>query len=358
LNSWEKFLIVEVSRQYGLSQKEQAILLAKFPDEDTVRTNKQLADRAIEDDQLPCDAETVRRQLWTIYNERFCPKENREYFPGYNKKGNSAKDADFLTWLKQKYLNRSDPPPPPLKRGEPNAIINPFIPQQGRVDDVQQFFNREREIRRVFEVLNSGSSVALIGEEGIGKSSLLWKICQQAESRLQSPRQAVFLDLNWVNDEDDFYSALCHEVDIPESKDYSLTRNLRDRRILLAIDNVGKMTWVGFTRGVRDRLRGLAEGSTAPLKLVLAASEPLERLFNDSQDEGKTSPLAGICQEENLKPWDETTARAFIDARLVMTSVRFTEEEIIQLVQESAGHPRRLMQLCYRTYSRYVEGVE
>jgi len=248
--------------------------------------------------------------------------------------------------------------PNPNFGGHENAIINPFIPQTGTVDNPQLFFNREREIRRVFEVLNSGSSVALIGEEGIGKSSLLWAICQQAESRLQSPRKAVFLDLNWVNDENDFYSALCHEVGIPEGSDYSLTRNLRDRRILLAIDNVGKMTWVGFTRGVRDRLGGLAEGSNAPLKLILAASEPLERLFNDSQDEGKTSPLAGICQEENLKPWDETTARAFIDARLAMTSVHFTEEEIIQLVQESGGHPRRLMQLCYQTYSRYVEGVE
>jgi hypothetical protein len=239
-----------------------------------------------------------------------------------------------------------------------NVNTNPFTPQQGRVDNPQLFFNRDREIRRVFEVLNSGSSVALIGEEGIGKSSLLWAICQQAESCLQSPRQPVFLDLNLVHDENDFYSALCHEVGIPESNGYSLTRNLRDRRVLLAIDNVGKMTWVGFTRGVRDRLRGLAEGSNAPLKLILAASEPLERLFNDSQDESKTSPLAGIFQEENLKPWDETTIRAFIEARLAVTSVRFTEEEIIQLVQESGGHPRRLMQLCYRIYSRYVEGGE
>jgi hypothetical protein len=238
------------------------------------------------------------------------------------------------------------------------SLSNPFVPQVGRVDEPQLFFDRERELRRVFEILNSGSSVALIGEEGIGKSSVLWKICQLAESYLQSPRQAVFLDLNLVHDENDFYSALCHEVGIPEGSDYSLTRNLRDRRVLLAIDNVGKMTWVGFTRGVRDRLRGLAEGSNAPLKLVLAASKPLERLFNDSQDEGKTSPLAGICQEENLKPWDETTARAFIEARLAMTSVRFTEEEIIQLVHESGGHPQQLMQLCYRTYSRYVEGGE
>jgi hypothetical protein len=104
-------------------------------------------------------------------------------------------------------------------------------------------------------------------------------------------------------------------------------------------------------------LRGLAEGSNAPLKLVLAASKPLDALFNDSQD-GGTSPLAGICQEENLKPWDETTARAFTEARLAMTPVRFTEEEMIQLVQESGGYPQRLMQLCYRTYSRYLEGGE
>jgi hypothetical protein len=226
------------------------------------------------------------------------------------------------------------------------------------VDNPQQFFNRDREIRRVFEVLNSGSSVALIGEEGIGKSSLLWKICQLAESCLYSPRESVFLDLNEVDDEDDFYSALCDKVGISESKGYRLSRNLRDRRVLLALDNVGKMRWEGFTRGVRDRLRGLAEGSNAPLKLILAASEPLDSLFNDSHDEGKTSPLAGICQEENLKPWDEATARAFIDTRLAMSSVRFTEEEVVQLVQESGGHPRQLMQLCYRTYSRYVEGGE
>jgi DNA-binding CsgD family transcriptional regulator len=236
------------------------------------------------------------------------------------------------------------------------SLANPFVPQVGRVDNPQLFFDRERDLRRVFEILNSGSSVALIGEEGIGKSSLLWKVCQLAESCLHSPRESVFLDLNEVDDEDDFYSALCDKVGISESKGYRLSRNLRDRRILLAIDNVGKMTWVGFTRGVRDRLRGLAEGSNAPLKLILAANEPLDDLFNDSQDESKTSPLSGICQEENLKPWDEATARAFIEARLAMTSVRFTEEEVVQLVQESGGYPQRLMRLCYQTYSRYVEG--
>ncbi|MFN6531350.1 CHAT domain-containing protein [Nostoc sp. ChiSLP03a] len=236
-----------------------------------------------------------------------------------------------------------------------NLITNPFIPQQGRVEDPQLFFGREREIGRIFEVLNSGSSVALIGEEGIGKSSVLWAICQQAETHLK--RQQVFLDLNWLHDENEFYGALCYEVGISESKGYMLTRNLRDKRVLLAIDNVGKLTWSGFTRQVRDQLRGLAEGRDASLRLILAASEPLDKLFNDSQDNGKTSPLAGICQEENVKAWDETRVRAFIASRLAMTSVRFTEREIIQLIQESGGHPQKLMRLCDRTYLRYMEGV-
>jgi hypothetical protein len=136
-----------------------------------------------------------------------------------------------------------------------------------------------------------------------------------------------------------------------------LTRNLRNRRVLLALDNVEKMTRKGFSRHVFEQLRGLAEGSDAPLRLILAAREPLDDLFNDNQDECKTSPLAGICQEENINPWGEATVRAFIEARLAMTSVSFTEEEIIQLIQESRGHPQRLIQLCYQIYARYLEGV-
>jgi GTPase SAR1 family protein len=249
---------------------------------------------------------------------------------------------------------------PASKPRAERAIRNPFIPRNGRVEDSQLFFGREREMQRVFEVLNSGSSVALIGEEGMGKSSLLWAICQQAKNRLQPPRQSVFLDLNEIDNEDDFYSALCHEVGIAECTGYMLTRNLKahKNKVLLALDNVGKMTWQGFTRGVRDKLRGLAEGSNAPLKLILAATEPLNDLFNDSHDDGKTSPLAGICQEEHIQPWDETTMRNFIASRLTGSSVSFTEEEIVQLVQESGGHPRKLMQLCYRNYARYVEGVQ
>lgn len=250
--------------------------------------------------------------------------------------------------------------PIPVSKLEPEKQkTNPFVPQVGRVEDSRLFFEREKEIQRVFEVLESGSSVALIGEEEIGKSSLLWAICQQAESRLQAPRQPVFLDLNEIGNESDFYIALCDKLSIPECKGYKLTRNLRQRsqKVMLAIDNVAKFTWKGFTRQVRDQLRALAEGGDAPLRLVLAASEPLDNLFNDSHDGSKTSPLAGICQEEHIKRWDENTMRVFIANRLAGTGVSFREEDITQLIQQSGGLPKRLMRLCYLTFARYVEGV-
>ncbi len=233
------------------------------------------------------------------------------------------------------------------------------MPQTGRVEDCQQLFGRRREIRRVFETLNSGSSVALIGERSIGKSSLLWAICQQAESQLMPPRKPIYLDMSQVYDEEDFYYALCSEVGIDECKGYRLTRALEKQhpRLLLLLDEIEKMTWQGFTNQVRGQLRGLANGHDAPLRLVVAASTSLDKLFPDSHELVMVSPFQNICLEEEIKLWDEVTMHDFISSRLASTSIRFTDEEVMQIVMASRGHPQELMQLCYRTYVRYVEGM-
>jgi hypothetical protein len=360
VNLWQSFLL-EIFEVYGLSPKERAIFLAKFPDENTFKSNKEVAEVAIAEKNydIPSNPETVERQMRNIYNKRYYPKDNLEGFLGNKYMRSEEKDAAFLAWLKSKYLNWRSSQRSAFSTGDrtPAISCNPFIPQAGKVDDPQLFFGRKPEIEKVFDFLNNNDSVVLIGEEGIGKSSLLSAICQQAKNLLLSPRKPIYLDLNRVRDNDDFYTALCEEVGIPNSYGNTLYRNLKNHRVLLAIDNIEKMTREGFTREVRDSLRSLAEGQKAPLKLIVAASAPLKRLFNDSQDQ-ETSPLETICQPENIKPWDEATARDFIQARLAMTSVRFTDEKISQLVQESGGHPRRLMQVCYQNYARYVEDVK
>ncbi|TAF56848.1 MAG: ATP-binding protein [Oscillatoriales cyanobacterium] len=238
---------------------------------------------------------------------------------------------------------------------------NPFIPQHGKIDNSRYFFGREREIRRVFETLNSGSSVAIIGERAIGKSSLLQAIYRQAPTQLRHPRQPIYLNLQNVYDENDFYGALCSLVGIEIVKGYQLQRALESHRFLLLLDEVEKMTWDGFTNQVRGQLRGLAEGINAPLRLVVAACTSLDTLFPDSQDQNMTSPFKGICIEETLKQWDDKISREFIDSRLkadwltpVIQPVSFTEDEIAGLIAESGGYPQKLMMLCYQTYARYL----
>ena len=241
---------------------------------------------------------------------------------------------------------------PELKPSPAEIPPNPFVPLNGRIDDPKLFFDREREIRYVFETLNSGSSVALIGERGIGKSSLLQAICQKAESQLQEPRKPVYIDLQDICNEDDFYLALCDQIGIPVNKGYLLYRNLKKHRLLLALDKVEKITWEEFTDQISQQLRGLAEGSKAPLRLVVASRIPLSHLFFNNSDNRRVSPFENICLEEKISLWDETTVRDFLGSRLVSHPIRFSEEEIVQLVRESRGHPKILMNLCHKTYAK------
>ncbi|UNU25015.1 AAA family ATPase [Microcoleus vaginatus] len=274
-----------------------------------------------------------------------------------------------LDWQEIREPNGTPSPQNSLPNDNPIAELeqlninhnNPFIPQHGKIDDQKFFFGREREIRRVFETLNSGSSVAIIGERAIGKSSLLQAIYQKAPNQLHSPRQPIYLNLQNVRDEDDFYGALCSLVSIETAKGYLLQRALESHRLLLLLDEVEKMTWDGFTNQVRGQLRGLAEGNNAPLRLVVAACTSLDTLFPDSQDKNMTSPFKGICIEENLTQWDERISREFIVSRLqaswltpVAQPVNFTEKEIAELIAESGGYPQKLMQLCYQTYAGYI----
>ena len=262
-----------------------------------------------------------------------------------------------IKYFYQEYSSNSAPGIPNIEitEIEPSSPLNnqnPFVPLTGKVDDNKQFFGREKEIKEIFELLNNASSVAIIGEQAIGKSSLLYAVSQQSINLLKSPRQNVFLDMNIIHNPEDFYFAIREKLDIPESTGYRFTRNLENKRVLLILDNVGKLNEEGFKRKVRDYLRGLAEGENACLKLVVAANESLQTLFNDSYE---TSPLAGICQQIDIQPWDEKIIRDFIAKRLQPTTIDFTEADIQEVIQASGGHPQKLTQLCYNLYKKYSE---
>ena len=227
---------------------------------------------------------------------------------------------------------------------------NPFG-TTGRITAPGRFFCREELLRQIFEELDKGANLSLVGESQIGKSSLLSMVCALGPERMNLPPETfAYLSLQLVDNEVDFYLALCDALKLPEPlRGYKLTRALRDKQHVLCLDEMEKMTWDGFTVRVRSQLRGLADGPAAPLRLVIASRSPLAYLFPDSPE--LDSPLAGICHQLDVGPFPPQAARAFLAHRLRGTGVTFTESEIITLITQTGGHPAKLQRAAADLYA-------
>ncbi|MCB8760773.1 ATP-binding protein [Planktothrix agardhii 1806] len=359
---WDDFLkIVAVDAQ--LSTKEREIFLVRF-----LRNNLNKNDLEIAEMVYGCDIanslSNYKKQKTGIYDklEKICP-QIAALNPG------EGKFTMVLDWLNQQYTTRKHSSQiktePIFNNGliETDLVDNPFLPSNGVIDNDKLFFSRTQEIKRIFEILNSGSSVAIIGESQIGKSSLLMEISRQSQTELLQPRQPIYLNLQNIHDQDQFYQELCDSVGITTCTGIYLKRNLKDHRLLLILDEVEKMTWDGFTNYIHADLRGLAEGNNAVLKLVVAACTSLDQLFG-SQGIRMTSPWWGVCAEYQLNRWDEQTIRDFIASRLNSPlwkpehrTITFTEDEITELINKSEGHPQKLMALCYKQFNNHLQKI-
>ncbi|WRH67191.1 MAG: ATP-binding protein [Planktothrix sp. GU0601_MAG3] len=302
--SWDDFLkIVAVDTQ--LSAKEIEIFLVRFSKNNLNKNDQQIADIVYGCD-IANSLNNYKKQKTGIYNklEKIC-SQIAALNPG------DGKFTVVLDWLDQQYTTRkhsSQIQTEPIFNNssiESDLVDNPFIPLNGSINNEQFFFGRTQEIQRIFETLNSGSSIAIIGERQIGKSSLLMEISRQAQTQLLQPREPIYLNLQNIHDQDQFYQELCDSVGITTCTGIYLKRNLKDHRLLLILDEVEKMTWDGFTNYIHADLRGLAEGNNAVLKLVVAACTSLDQLFG-SQGIRMTSPWWGLCSEYQLNRWDET----------------------------------------------------
>lgn len=229
---------------------------------------------------------------------------------------------------------------------------NPFG-DTGRITDPKRFFGREELLRQLFEELARGSNRVLVGADKVGKSSIISMVCQLGPARLQLPKDAfILLDMRNVDDEQDFFEALCDQLKIkPVCRGNKLARALSGKRYILCLDEIHLMTnEADFSGKERTQLCGLADGADTPLTLLIASQKPLIDLFPDSPY--STSPLAGICQQIDVMPFSEDEVRQFLASRLEGTGVSFSEEQIQELMQRSGGKPGRLQIEAEHLYRR------
>jgi hypothetical protein len=262
-------------------------------------------------------------------------------------------DAEAIRVIVQQVLDAKFPPAADHLAVSAALALNPFG-DTGCITDAARFFDREDLLREIFEELSKGTSLSLVGESQIGKSSVLKRIEALGRERVQPPPDhSVYLSLQHVDDEDEFYEALCESLGIATCRGGKLTRALQGRRCLLCIDEIEKMAWDGFTVKVRSHLRGLAGGRDEPLTLVIASRSPLDRLFPDSPE--LDSPLSSICHQINVEPFTPEIARAFLLQRLQGTGMLFTDAQIHALLTQSGGHPARLQRAAAELYRRLAQ---
>ncbi|WP_353570143.1 AAA-like domain-containing protein [Candidatus Albibeggiatoa sp. nov. BB20] len=237
---------------------------------------------------------------------------------------------------------------------KPAPPDNPFR-KKGRLDNPQAFYKRESLLREIYGELKKGSSVVLLADEQMGKSSILYHIFQlgKQEQSALSQHQFVYLDLNQIHDGKDFFSALCDELQLPVDKipncrGYDLHKYLQGKKYVLCLDEIERLTCDKFDREMRDELRGLAEGESTPFTLLIASHKPLNEVFADLAH--YQSPLANICHTINIKPLRLDEVVGLIEQYLQGQRIQFSEEEIAGIFEQSQGHPYQVQQLASDLY--------
>ena len=233
----------------------------------------------------------------------------------------------------------------------PANAHNPFG-LSGKIQNTINYLVRQPLTTHIINELRKRTSLSIVGESQSGKSSLLWYITQHGPDQLgELPENFIYLSMEMLQDDNDFYEYICDELGIETSRGFRLDRKLKKqgRRIFLCLDEIEKMTWKGFTHNVRTELRGLADGVQSSLTLVIASRSPLNRLFPDSPE--MTSPLAGLCMQVNMPNFTLAEAQALAEQYLQNSLLRLEPEQVAQAWQETAGHPRRLQEKLRELYN-------
>lgn len=226
-------------------------------------------------------------------------------------------------------------------------LANPFD-DLGRITDPTRFFDRKVLLQELQQLLVVGHCVALVGEPGVGKSSVLYHLyLTQAE---WSPRTTVlYIDLQAVLDEKDFCVQVLTRLGKIGSDLGTLRKILKEKHLILLLDEVHRLAQSGPFSRLRNLLRSLAEDNA--LTMAATGHEGLMARIRTEYD----SPFFNIFMVKRLEPFSPETIRALLAERLHGTGVTFTEDETNELLEVSGGHPSRLHRAAAELYRRRSE---
>lgn len=218
--------------------------------------------------------------------------------------------------------------------------------------DTERFrlFDRENLLTRIYNSLNDGKSVALNGNEGSGRTFLIYYIQANQENRISTQTRVVYLNLQMINDPESFYHALCDKIGINFCQDYdfcsSLSDRYRNRKLVICLDEAEVITGDPYLP-VRRVLRAITQDQHNDISIVITSSEPLQEVFAEDNDRNRDSPFHNIFRHLEVRPFtDREMTEEFLLDRFEDRGISFNEEQISYLHEESGGLPGELLRLA------------
>ena len=222
---------------------------------------------------------------------------------------------------------------------------NPFQP--GPEHDYQRIIGRETELAHILSHLHGGQNVSIIGPQGSGKTSLLHAITHHAPIQL-SPSPTIMSitavrDLHRRNVEQEIREQL------QASTRTSLNYALRNRRVLIIIDDIGLLRADAQGRDVRQWLRQLTQNRMdgRMVQLLMSSVRPLPEVFS-GDDPRDGSPLHDGVVMVELLPFSAQEIAIYVSQRLKSTGI--VDHIFDDIVLGQAQLPRDVQRRCAARY--------
>ncbi len=210
----------------------------------------------------------------------------------------------------------------------------------------EEFFGRKAELDQIFGLLTKMTSVSVVGEQRIGKSSLLYHVFQTGLARVPEGVQLLYLDVHRVNTEQEFYTLLLEKLGARGNTYSDLVKTVSGRKIVVCVDEFEKVAGnAAFTVGFFDGLRSLAQES---FTLATATQYSLADLCRDKQFAG--SKFWNIFQPVDLGLLSQAEAEEYIRARFEAVGIQVSQEDIDRLLLLAGRWPFFLELACYRLF--------
>jgi hypothetical protein len=231
---------------------------------------------------------------------------------------------------------------------------NPFA-GTGASTDPSLFIGREATVRRLWDRLNRGSNLSIVGPSGSGKSTLLNLIVIEGKVKLDQQIEVVRLPIQ--RNMKLLEAKLELATRLGGKKATDLTRLLKGKQLIVLLDDLGVLDASERGLEVRLWLRDLSQDRTLmKVQLVATSLRPLDAIFK-GDDSPDYSPLHNVMTDIlKLEPFDENDGRRFIATRLVGTSFRVEQFEDllkqpqIPILQPHPLIPRELEKACRDRY--------